>query len=161
MDIQLTQSEIFQAAVAGSMRQCEAIKNNLAYAHGANPDHAWHLHIEGALGEMAVAKGLDVYWTGKNKLRGIDVGGRFEVRTRPKGNYDLILHPADSDEAIFVLVVGRMGKYTLRGWIFGRDGKKEEYWGDKYNTGRPAYWVPQRALAPMDELAVGVDHFGY
>ena len=62
----------------------------------------------------------------------------------------LLLHPRDLDDAPYVLMTGGGGAYQVRGWIMGRDGKQEKYWGDRANQNRPAYWVPQSALNPIE-----------
>lgn len=59
------------------------------------------------------------------------------------------MHRTDPDDRPFVLVTGVAPKFVLRGWIWGRDGKLEKYWGERNNNGRPAFFVPQSALQPM------------
>jgi hypothetical protein len=58
----------------------------------------------------------------------------------------LILHPKDKDHDRFYLCVGMNGEYDIRGWIFGIEGKRSEYWDDPTRKGRPAFFVPQEKL---------------
>jgi hypothetical protein len=46
------------------------------------------------------------------------------------------------------LVTGLAPVFILRGWIWGREGKRDEWWTDPA-CGRPAFFVPQNALRPM------------
>jgi hypothetical protein len=146
--VKLSSWEMLLAAQAGVMRQVENIQKERQTTYGAGGNE-WQLHVEGCLGEYALAKYLGIHWPGKGKLRAFDVG-EFDVRTRSQENYELILHPEDPDNRIFWLLCGRNGLYKVKGWILGSEGKRREYWKDPAG-GRPAYFVPQSALnAPLD-----------
>jgi hypothetical protein len=71
--ITLTKTEIMQGALVGVMRQVQNLRDNRQPAYGATTDHDWQWHIEGALGEMALAKALGVFWAGVGLFRGADV----------------------------------------------------------------------------------------
>jgi len=142
--IELTGWEMLLAAQAGCMRQVENLKKNRNHRHGASASNTWQMGVEGCLGEFALAKYLGVYWSGKGVLRAPDVGD-VDVRTSSKPHYRLILHPDDPDDRKFYLLTGLDGKYIVRGWIMGIDGKQDQYWEDPAG-GRPAYFVPQSAL---------------
>ena len=148
--VELTAREMIQGAFVGLMRQVENLRRGRQDAHGANSVNGWQLHIEGALGEMAVAKVVDRYWSGAHGFRECDVG-KYEVRTRSKHHYELIVHPDDADEARFILVTGGNGYYVLRGWILGDSAKREEWWKDPAG-GRAASFVPQSGLNPIAEI---------
>lgn len=142
--VTLTASEMFMAAQAGLMRQIENIKRKRQPRYGANIEADWQVNIEGALGEYAVARFLGIHWAGKGIFRGFDVG-ELEVRTASRDTYRLILHPDDHDDHCYYLVTGLNGTYRIRGWILGREGKRNEFWQDP-GTGRPAFFIPQSAL---------------
>jgi hypothetical protein len=150
MKVKLTSSEIMMAAIAGVMRQVSALSKNRNESYGAQQKDDWQLHIEGCLGEYALSKHLNLYWAGKGNLRDFDVGYCVDVRTRSKSHYDLILHPPDPDDRIFFLLTGLNGDYEIKGWIKGIDGKKDCYYGDKYNCGRPAFFIPQEDLNSLE-----------
>jgi len=143
--IQLTPSEIMQAATIGVMRSAVSIQKGYKHNYGAHDKDTWQISIEGALGECALAKHLDIYWRGMGIVRGADVGDQ-DVRTAWRDNSHLIIHPDDPDNRKFWLLTGLNGKYTVRGWIWAKDAKKQEYWKDMQGTNRPAYFVPQSAL---------------
>ena len=152
--VTLTPSEMLLAAHAGIMRQVENVKLGRVPSHGVKQEHAWTRHIEGCMGEYALAKYLNIYWSGKGNLGDYDVGNMIDVRTAQKEHYRLILHPEDQDNRIFWLLCGIHGTYHVKGWILGERGKKQEYWADPAG-GRPAYFVPDAALnAPEDYLNV-------
>lgn len=136
--------EILFAAQCGLMRQVENIKKQRTPSYGAGDDSNWQIHVEGCLGEYALAKFLGVHWAGKGVLRAPDIGA-VDVRTATKDHYCLLLHEEDSDDRRYWLVTGINGAYTVQGWILGRDGKKSEYWKDPLG-GRPAFFVPQSIL---------------
>jgi hypothetical protein len=146
--IQLTPSEIMQGALIGIMRQMQNIRDKRQHAYGTNDGQAWQVNIEGAIGELALAKHLGVYYAGTGIFRGTDVG-KYDVRTTQYENGHLILHPDDPDDRIFWLLTGVCGRYIIRGNILGKDGKQEKWWGDKAG-GRAAFFIPQDALNLSD-----------
>jgi hypothetical protein len=120
-------------------------------AYGAKRENGWQYHVEGALGECAVAKALGIYWNGNiDKFDAPDVG-ILEVRTSSGEHDRLILHPEDDGSAIFILAIGINGAYELKGWMLGRVGQLDKYWTDP-GTGRPAFFVPQEDLYPIETL---------
>lgn len=149
MVVSLSSWEILLAAQAGIMRQVENLKKGRKPYYGAGTRADWQLHIEGCLGEYALAKFLGLHWSGQG-FRGDDVG-RYQVRTGSQEGHRLILHPDDADDHIFWLLCGANGAYGVKGWVMGRDGKQDVYWKDP-GTGRPAFFVPQAALSPPDAL---------
>jgi len=151
MAVTLTSFEIFQAAMIGAKRNIEAKVRRLPDRHGFTGS-GWDAHIEGACGEIAVAKFLGLYWGGSvNTFKtGGDVSG-LEVRTRSESHYDLIIRDNDPPDSIYILVIGQCPTYQVVGWVRGREGKRAEY--RKTHGGRPgAYFVPQSALRPIEEL---------
>lgn len=153
MEVKLTSYEILTGAHVGIMRQTQNLKVRPGTdAHGASLSDGWQLNIEGALGEMALAKALGIYWNGN--IGALDAGdvGKFEARTTSRENGRLILHPSDSDWALFFLLTGVNGRYTIRGWIRGEIGKDAAYWSDPSGHGRSAYFVPQHRLHPIDQV---------
>lgn len=143
-EVALTPTEIMQAAMVGVMRQLQNMRDGRRPAFGAGSASDWQLHVEGALGECALAKHLGIFWCGVGALRAPDVGV-VDVRTRSNHSYDLILHDHDPDERVFYLLTGGNGRYVVRGWIRAGEGKRKEFWKDPAG-GRPAYFVPQEAL---------------
>jgi len=149
--IQLTASEMMLGAQVGVMRQVQNVKKKRRNSYGAAPKIGWQIHIEGALGECAVAKLFSVYWSGYiGNLNAGDVGA-MEVRTRSNHKYELIIHPKDKDGVPFIHVTGRNGRYRIHGWIYAEQGKHKEYWKDPAGD-RPAFFVPYEKLNPIESI---------
>lgn len=145
MTVTLNRNEILMAAFVGVRRQCESIIKGLKDAN-CETENGWQVHVEGALGELAFAKALGLYWDGSvNTFKtGADVGG-IQVRTRSKPSYELIVRDNDRDEDWFALVRGKCPTYTVVGCIRARDAKKYEF-RKAYGNGKPAFFVPDSAL---------------
>jgi hypothetical protein len=150
MVVKLSQREMIIAAQVGAMRHISSLAKGLRDKHGCKLDAGWQVHIEGACGEMAFAKGIGLYWdAGVDTFKAPDVG-LIQVRTRSKDYYELIVRKDDPDE-IFVLVTGTAPCYTIRGWMNGKDAKQEK-WLKGHGGREEAYFVPQSALSGINSL---------
>ena len=155
MLIELTAAEVLLAATVGLHRHVAAIRRGLPDRHG-HDGAGWNLHIEGACGEMAVAKALNVFWTGSiNAFKNGGDVGHLQVRTRSRDFYDLPVRPDDKQTDVFVLVTGLAPRFEIRGWILGAEARRDD-WQQTYGD-RPAAWfVPQSALNPIATLRAKV-----
>ena len=149
--IQLTPAEIFQGAISGVMRQAQNIQRQHHGAHGANNQNDWQMHIEGALAEFAVAKHLNVFWSGKLGLYTPGDVGSIEVRSSQKYENSLIVRKGDLDQAKFVFLTGVNGSYLIHGWITGFEAKQDRYLRSP-NGREPAYFVPKNKLYSIETL---------
>ena len=149
-EVTLSWHEAAMASHVGWMRQLSAVKAGKSDCHGYDGE-GWSEHIEGACGEMAVAKMLGIFWDGSvNTWKANDLPG-LQIRTRSRHDFDLIVRPHDDDQACWVLVTGRCPEYRVHGWISGADAKRPEFL--KTYGGRPAaYFVPAEELHGVDEL---------
>ncbi len=151
MEVVLSEQELLQAAMAGVARQIESVSAGRADQYGAGKAFGWQMHVEGAAGELAVAKALNLDWTlGVGVFGGPDVGN-LQVRTTHRDDGRLYLHPRDRPDMRYVLVTGLNGRYELRGWIYGWMGKLKKYWTEP-QPGRPCYAVPQEDLRPIEAI---------
>lgn len=153
VSVRLTMAELMQAAQVGIMRRIQNIKVGRAErpTYGLGQDGAWSCDIEGAAGEMAVAKWRRSYWSGAiGDLAAADVA-KLQVRTTTHPTGRLVLHDRDDPEAVYVLARGVAPSFELVGWLRGKDGMRKEYWQDPTGK-RPAYFVPTEALLPMGDL---------
>lgn len=141
-------------ALVGINRQIAALRRGLPDRNG-HAGLGWNLHIEGACGEIAVAKVLDRFWSASiNTFKAAsDLNGRLEIRTRSKNEYELIVRADDDEAGIYVLVTGMAPIFDVIGWIRGKEAKREEWWAE--HGGRPGAWfVPHKALNNIDTLIV-------
>ena len=150
MQVTLSAHEMATAAWVGVRRQVEAKRKGLPDKHGFDGD-GWGSHIEGAGGEMALAKAMGVYWDGSvNTFKRDDLPG-IQVRTRSRHDYELLVRRTDSDTEVFVLVTGQMPEYRIHGWIRGGDAKQRR-WSRSHGGRPPAYFIPQSELKPMEAI---------
>lgn len=151
--IKLTSQEIGYGVRVGGFRHYFALQQNKKDAHGYDGENGWQLHIEGALGEIATAKFLNIYWDGSvNTWKANDLKG-IQVRTRSKNYYDLIVRDNDTNDSIYILTTGKNGVYNIVGWINGENAKKQE-WQKTYGDRPAAFFVPQSELNDMNTLKI-------
>jgi hypothetical protein len=143
--IDLTPAEIQMASMVGCQRAVENIQNKDLRSRSGEAQHdLFGRMIKGALAEAALAKHLNKFWS-KGVKGGSDVDG-IEVRCTHYHNGDLEMHTWDKDDRMYYLLTGMLGSYVLRGWIWGKDAKKQEYWKVKQVGRDPQFWVPQSDL---------------
>jgi hypothetical protein len=151
-EVTMTEVEMTIAAVVGSIRQVAALKRGLTDRYGAEPGKGWQVHIEGAQGEQAVAKAFNVYWGGNvNTFKmGQDVH-RWQVRTRSKHEYDLLVRDLDKIEDTFIHVTGLAPTYRIHGYMKGADCKLPKY-RRTYGGRAAAFFVPAADIIPIENL---------
>lgn len=148
--VTLTWSEVAMAAFVGTQRQLENLMKKRVDRYGADRRIGWQLHIDGAIGELAVAKHFGWFWSGSvGLLNRADVGAQTEVRTTRYDNGHLLVHKDDKDENVFYLAIIDEPLVTIVGYLTGRAAKREEWWKDHAGNDRPAYWVPQEAIVKL------------
>ena len=90
IEVTLEYYEVAQAAHVGQLRNLSAMSRGY---ETKMPGREWQAHIEGACGEIAVAKAAGKYWGGSiNTFKdGGDIASTgWEVRTRSSHDHDLI-----------------------------------------------------------------------
>lgn len=146
--ITLSQDDLKWAAEVGHKRHTDAVKRNLKSKNMSKRSDL-SIHIQGARGELAFAKYLGITWKPTiNTFHAPDVDGS-QVRTRSEDWHDLIVRTTDPPDEPFVLVIETGNQYDIRGWIWGDDARKEDYWKDPNGRGY-AWFVPQKHLLPME-----------
>jgi hypothetical protein len=148
----LSLDEMRFSATVGVARQLYALEHNLPNRFGLKGHKAFWYHIFGAFGEQVVAKRLGIYWDGHVGQLDIPDVGPYDVRA--SHTKYMILHKGNKDpeERVFIRVVGLAPHFDICGWLWGHEGKVDEYWADKYRNGRPAFFVPEEHCHPMSEL---------
>lgn len=153
-EVKLNPAEFAFAETIGKMRQGEALRLGLPDRHGAQKEDGLRIHCVGAAGEIAVAKALGVYYepTVNTFKEGGDVGP-YQVRTRLRHKYELLVRDGDRSEDAFVLVTreGREATFRVHGWLHGGDAKRSD-WYHAHGGRDFAYFVPQLELRPLEEL---------
>ena len=151
-EVRLTPHEILLAGIVALLRRIEDLgKGDKCGRDLTDPNSiGWSMEIEGACGELAVAKFTGRTWLGVGVMRGDDVPG-LQVRTTRHTTGRLLVRRDDPNEATFVLVTGRTPVFVIRGWVYGREAKRDEWWGAPNPTAPALFCVPQAALhSPVD-----------
>ena len=147
----LNYQDYVHAAYGGFTRYVNNRANGKQETRGASQENGWDIQINGALGEAVVARALGTFWAPGHR-GGADVAN-YQVRATPLRF--LCLHDDDRHKGIYILARWNRDnsrEWIVRGWLDAQDGVKPEYWSDKYNNGRPAYWVPETALRSIYDL---------
>lgn len=144
--VTLARHEVELAAGVGLRRQVDAVTAGRPDRHGYS-GLGWTEHVEGACGELVVARFLGRYWDGSNgTYRSAADVGAVEVRTRSRHDYDLIIREDDTPGSVFILVTGRAPAYWVRGWIRAADAREHPEWRQAHGGREPAWFVPVAAL---------------
>jgi hypothetical protein len=151
-----TEDERQQAVKEGLRRQGFNESKGLRGRNGGawKGSKALDIHLLGAAGEMAVASHLGMkhlLYKETQAKRGSDDLPGMDIKTRSKHSYDLIVQRNENPDKKFVLVTIQDKTTLIHGWCYGHEATKEEYWADPAR-GRPAYFVPKKALRSIDEL---------
>ncbi len=155
--VELGWYEMYQAGKVGWHRHVEAVyKRKLRTRKFRKKNFV--VHIEGAIGEIAVAKASNRYWGGTVNVgkRVADVGERIEVRCRDEtdGERDLIVRDDDPDDRVMVLVTwteSDLPSLKVWGWIEIKKAKKKKYLSNPGGYGQ-CYLIPKEDLNPMETL---------
>jgi hypothetical protein len=162
IEIRLSKARRAEAFAVSDARQRMNQSYGVKPAYGAptDPEKASHISRVGCAGELAVCRAFH-YDYGDGNLGDYKApdAGQLQVRTSERDTYggrptELILHPDDNDDDVFIHVTGcpypRI--MLLQGWIYAREGKKEEYWKDPTGKNRPAFFVPRHVLKDIVHL---------
>lgn len=152
MLVLLEDHEVMQATIAAMQMQLMNTRNNAQPTYGAPKKihQALSLSIVGMLGEVAVAKALNKYWTGNiGNYKAKDVDS-YQVRTSAHDSLRVSKRDADNDTFILV-VAGNNFTFNVAGWAYGRDVKQDKYWREPVK-GRPNYFMPVNDLNPLEVL---------
>ncbi len=148
--VDLTPTELLMGQTIGTMRQAtiELSHNKTCqrYAEG----------VLGALGEIAVAKALNMFWDSSlNTFKSRGDVGDVEVRTttRVPPIVSLYVTNQDHDDRRFVLVSQVNERtYDLLGWMAGSEAKQRGVYESKAAGRAPAYWLLHDQLHDMENM---------
>jgi hypothetical protein len=147
----LTNDEWEKAILVAGKKTIQNHSRGATNKDGIDIGRAWDASVEGDCGEAAFAKWMGIPWDGSiGDYAAVDVGGKYQVKTT--GTEFLIIRKRDPDTGIYVSMKGRSPRYEVVGWMTAQEAKNEKYWCDKYNNGRPAYFVPFGDLKDINIL---------
>lgn len=146
--VELSLSEMLNGCIVGCLRHHESSRKKMPDKHGFDGSKlsGLSIHVDGACGEIAVAKLRGRYFGGLvNSFKAADLGNNVQVKTRSSHDYDLIVRRDDNPDHIFVLVTGSPPQLFVRGWIYGHEAMQEKFL-KTYGGREPAYFVPAKFL---------------
>lgn len=148
--VELTRDELLYAMLGGGQRQLDALLRE----RGSHFEHvdSWQHHICGAMAEMAVAKHYGKWWfpVYDNPLAiAADVGSRWQVRSAQRSTDSLILRDKDNPQQLYILVTYDIPRFTLVGWAWGHEIRRDEFLRPAEGAKPRAWFGPQRALRPI------------
>lgn len=121
--VTLTAAELREAAHGGIERNIDAMKRGRRSYQTDRSDHEqnwWQSHINGAIGEFAVAKALNLSWNPTvGQINQKDVG-EFEVRTTELPKPVLRFRVHNDPNSHYILCSLNKNKVLLQGWLPGR-----------------------------------------
>ncbi len=164
--VRLSEREMLLAASSGVQREVECLRKldsgkNVVSEYEKNnnqvgPGGLWNNHIEGAMGEFAVAKFLGLYPGAITDKDATDVGEHYEVRTRPLRYQELFIkkdEKENKEDKYFILVQGSYGRYTICGWISAYEAfAHPEWYHNNESKTSMRYWVPHEFLHSIETL---------
>lgn len=147
VEVTLDWEEVQVAAMVAVRHHIRALDRGYKDPHNWQRTPDWNQHIEGRAAELAVSIWSGYSWSGLplSSFHKADVGPDIQVRLRLEVGRDLGIRATDDESHRFVLVYGAIPRFTLAGWIDGRDGKTEQYRHDE-----KLFYVPVGRLHPMD-----------
>lgn len=152
MKVKLNLPEMLSASNAGTIRQYASDQRGSEYSEGFTGEKMTPLtsHIEGAMGEVCVAKALNIHFPGSINTYGkADLGDDIGVRTTNKESYGLLIYQKDNPDHFYYLVKGVSPNYRVCGWIRGGDAKVDKYLSPHVNERITVWRVPESDLNPM------------
>lgn len=150
--VKLTSSELMVAAMTGAMRRVKALNKNYNAGIYHAAGNEWSTDIDGAAAEMAVAKHLETYWSCHlNTFKAADVLS-YQVRSTHYKTGKLIVRPHDNPEEKYILVICSGFDFDIKGWMYGHDAMRLEFFERGEGSALDHWKVPQDRLESMREL---------
>ena len=120
------------------------------------------IDVDGVASEMAAAKILNVYYDIETDFQASELpthylickGKTVDVKTTKYRTGRLIVMPHKKNDQcdLYLLVVGSFPEYSVVGYATYDEIVQEENWGDPFGRNKPAYFLDQYKLTPVEEL---------
>ena len=148
--VELDDIEVSVGHMIGTMRQAAVRLSQFSSRTTGRDEYADH--ITGALGEMAVAKGLDLYWDASvNSFKSRPDVSSLEVRTTYRPPRCSIYVSDRDDGAAKYILVSKISKteYDLLGWASGDEIRQRGEYKSMAAGRAPKYWLRADQLRDM------------
>lgn len=152
IEITLTWAELLLAADVGVMRNVQSMK--LGRTPLFRAEDSWTSNIEGAAGEMAVAKARDRFWSGAIGNITADDVGPYQVKTNATRKWDDLMLPERQakPDKIYISVLSFAPRFIITGWIKGSDAMQKQFRRAGPPFASPLFLVPRLVLNDMSTL---------
>ena len=124
-------------------------RNRAGRLNGPRQDSkGWEIDVAGAIGEMAVAKYLDLkhfVFAFNDKYGKYDLPPNIDVKTSLGHNRRLPIFKNEDPSKLFVFVTFAYEIIRIQGWIVGKDGMKNQFIDNPVGRGE-SFYVPKFAL---------------
>jgi hypothetical protein len=148
----LTADEIEKCKWLAELKTAECAEGKMQHKRVGNrttPD-TYTNHLQGALGEQALAKFLDVdYGFMPFDRANYDVAG-YEVRSTRRQTGRLLTHHDDKPALYVLAIIEADNIIRLHGWRHLKEINTPKHWDS--TLPHPCYATPQTELWPMDML---------
>ncbi len=152
--VDLSEWEYLLCHQAATLRQVENFVIGRANTNKLAEDFVKNLeiHVTGCCAEMATASYFEVYPRSLFSFRATDVAGHEVKGTNyEKGNLVVqAIHAQEGKDKKFILVCGNGRAWSIKGWMTGAEVLDHPL--EARVPGRPAHWVPQYYLHPIQEI---------
>lgn len=152
--VELKPREIYVAHTVAAYREAQSREGGFQDRHGYSGCSVYD-GIVGAIGELALAKYLDVFWSGGEIGHSLPDVGDVDVRSTTKRNTGLIVRQNNLDDRPIALAVvdpSTLDRVWLAGWCLGWEAKLDCY-RTNFGNGRLECWsVPIEKLINIKEL---------
>ena len=138
--LEMSRQEILVAHYLADVRIGEVTGGDKNVDKPMTPEERHAQDKAASLAEMALARYLNLYWTGISRAE-IDVGGIHEVRSVREDHLNLILRPEDRNLRHYLVYVHEPF-CTIKGWAFASEVRVSRYL--KTPEGESYYWLMHR-----------------
>lgn len=159
--VELSDADFLDAGSWGARRR---LVNILSGREGddnnrKDPEKQWQHWIDGAIAEKVVqtyllSQGINLKWPkDPESITSGDIGP-YEVRhSRSHANRLIVKEPhLDNYNVPYIFVTGTGTCQVIRGWIFGHDAMKPDYWWTPETRDGWSFFCPQDALQDISTL---------
>lgn len=152
--VELSPDEMRIGKHVGLCRAAANRERGNEHRHGTPPEVMIEADIVGAQGEMAVAKHLNVYWSGNTRSGDYDVGGFLQVKTTMATDLNLIVRLNAKPTDPYALAWRKGGpQFVMVGWMWAAVAMQEQY-RTKQRYGGEAYYFPHRRVWSLDTIII-------
>ena len=155
--VALLPREVLHVGTEASLRVFHRLSRKSEQRYGHSVAISWTEEVDSVGAEFAVAKFLNQYPSGISRVAAPDVGNFVQVRYSARDDGCLLVHlpeEGDNPDHVFVFVTGHVPEMDVRGWAYGREAQRQEFWRRRPPPASSCFFVPQSELRDVSILMV-------